>query len=76
MLEICVPKSKIETVIVRNGKYYVEYFSRRNIVYTNPPKTVTELIEKTPTKEHFVGKYGNDMEFEFVLYRNYRLKED
>ena len=73
MLEICVPKSRIECVSVESGKYHVRYFSGRRIVYEQPPKSVTDFIAKTPTKEHMTIKYKDDR-YEYDLYRNYRMK--
>ena len=75
MLEICVPESKIELVQVEWGMYHVRYWSGRQVLYDNPPKSVTEFMKKTPTKEHMTCKY-NGRTWEWDLYRNYKMKEE
>ena len=74
MIKVCVPESKIENVSVEYGKYYVRYFSGRQKVYTNPPKSVMDFIKKTPSKEHYktdLTDFGGK-EYEWDLYRNYQ----
>ena len=75
MLEVCIPESKIEWVQIEYGIYYVRYWSGRERKFTEPPASILEFIEKTPTKEHMTCEYGGRT-WEWDLYRNYKMKEE